>query len=261
MLRFSIPKWGLAIAASLVLLGSPLVWANEVEKDPHTDAIEQIVREYLLRQPEVIMESLENFRIQQQAAQQQLIKDTVMARQAELVADPTSPVAGAQTESINVVEFFDYRCGYCKGVHATVLNLPTHYPNVRLIFKEFPILGPESDLAAKAALAAHQQGAYLQFHEVLMATNKPVNERFVEQTAKTLNLDLDKLKADMESPKVKNILERNQELAAALGVEATPTFVIGTDVLSGALDAGTFARLISNAEAMRETKAPKAGAN
>ena len=250
-----IQPWCVWLTASLVLLSGPLVWADDVETVPSTAAIEQIVREYLLHHPEVIMESLETFRAQQQAAQQQLRKDVVVAKRAELLEDPTSPVAGAEAASVEVVEFFDYRCGYCKNVHATVLNLPALYPNVRLIFKEFPILGPDSELAAKAALAAAKQGAYLPMHEALMGLSVPPTQTTIEALGTTLGLDLAKLKTDMETPEIAQSLARNQALAVALGIQSTPTFVIGGEVVPGAMDAERFANVIAKAEAMQKAEA------
>jgi len=257
MQKSSIRKWCFGITGSLVLLSSSLVRAGEIDKVLPTEAIEQIVHDYLLHHPEVISKSLDTFRAQQQAAQQQLRKDAVVARRTELLEDPTSPVAGAETASVEVVEFFDYRCGYCKRVHATVLNLLAQYPNVRLIFKEFPILGPDSDLAAKAALAAAKQGGYLPMHEALMGlSTAPLTTATIEVLVAKLGLDLALLNAEMESPEIAQSLRRNHDLAAALSIQSTPTFVIGGDVLPGALDAATFANAIAKAEAMQKAEVP-----
>jgi protein-disulfide isomerase len=136
-----------------------------------------------------------------------------------------------------VVEFFDYRCGYCRKTSASVLELASG-GKVRVIFKELPILGPESVTLAKAGLAAHRQGMelYLKFHEAAMASREPVTTDSLGRIAGKAGLNVDRLLADMSSPDVQKALDRNAALAEALGVRATPTFVIGSEKVEGAID-------------------------
>ena len=113
------------------------------------------------------------------------------------------------------------------------MKLLAEHPDVRFVFKEFPILGPESSLAAKAGLAAAKQGAYLKFHQALRALSGSITMNAIEELAGKQGLDASKLKRDMESPEVQSILARNRELGASMGVTVTPTFVVGGADLEG----------------------------
>jgi hypothetical protein len=114
-----------------------------------------------------------------------------------------------------------------------------------MIYKELPILGPDSHMASRAALAARKQGAYLAFHRELMSLNGPLTPAAIEDTGKKLGLDVARLKADMESKEVQGALTQNQRLANAIGVQSTPSFVIGGELISGAMDLTGFEELIS----------------
>jgi len=214
--------------------------------------IEQIVSEYILQHPEVLLESVRRLQERERAAQQQRSKEAVLARQADLLQDPTSPAAGPAagiaSDGAVIVFFFDYQCPHSQQAARTVMKLLSENPKVRVVFKEFPILGPESELAAKAALAAHKQGAYLRFHEALMATTEPITLATIEQLGSRLGLDLPKLKADAESPEIRGIIERNYQLARALAVNSAPTFVVGSELVLGAVDAATLQALIAKAQ-------------
>src|SRR6266496_1760052 len=136
----------LGVLCSLAALG------QETAKPPSKAEIEQIVKDYILAHPEVLMESVRQHQQKERAAQQQKTKEQIATKQAELTRDPTSPankpLAAKPGDQVTLVEFFDYRCGYCKKVNPTVMQLLAENPNVRLVFKELPILGPESVVAA-----------------------------------------------------------------------------------------------------------------
>lgn len=233
------------------LFSFPAVQAQEPAKSQSKADIEQIVKDYIMAHPEVLMESVKQYQLRERAAQQERSKNAAVAKQAELNFDPTSPaskpVAAKAGEQVTVVEFFDYRCGYCKRMSPALLKMVAEHPNVRLVFKEFPILGPESLVAAKAALAAERQGKYMKFHQAMMASTT-VTEASIEQVAKEVGLDVAKLKADMQSPEIAAIIVKNTELASAIDVSATPSFVIGGEVVQGALDEDGFKRLITKAQ-------------
>jgi protein-disulfide isomerase len=220
--------------------------AQEPLLETSRPAIEQIVHQYILQHPEVLMESVRLYQDRERTAQNERSREAVLAKLTDLQKDPSSPVAGA-AGGVTLVEFFDYRCGYCKRAASTVLKLLADHPEVRLVFKEFPILGPESSLAAKAGLAANKQGGYLKFHQALMALSGPITMSAIEELAGKQGLDIAKLKAGMESPEVQSILSRNRELAHEVGVNSTPSFVIGSELVSGAIDAAAFDRLIAQA--------------
>jgi len=222
--------------------------AQEVAAEqPSRPAIEQIVREYILQHPEVLMESVRLYQERERTAQKERSKEAVSARLSDLQQDPSSPVTGTAA-GVTVVEFFDYRCGYCKRAESTIMKLLADHPDIQFVFKEFPILGPESLVAAKAGLAAHKQGGYLKFHQALMTLPGPITMDAIEELAGKQGLNVSKLKTDMESPEVQSILRRNRELGRDLGVNSTPSFVIGSELVSGAMDAAAFERLIAQAK-------------
>ncbi|MDQ2949029.1 MAG: DsbA family protein [Acidobacteriota bacterium] len=225
--------------------------AEEVGKALSKAEIEQIVHDYLLQHPDIVIESTQSFQRRAEAARQRQAEEALKARQEDLLHDSASPVLEAAVRAgkgVAIVEFFDYRCGYCKRISPTVTKMLADNPEARLIFKELPILGPESIMAAKAALAANKQGAYAKFHDLFMDSAEPVTPATVEQAAAKLGLDVPRLKADMESPEIQKSLDRNCDLASALGLNATPTFVIGEDIISGAMDAAAFQSLITKAQ-------------
>ncbi len=218
--------------------------AQVAVEEPTRPTIEQIVREYILQHPEVLIESFRLYKEREQTAQKEQSKEAVSASLTDLQQDPSSPVTGA-AGGVTVVEFFDYHCGYCKKAESTIVKLLADHPDIHFVFKEFPILGPESSLAAKAALAAHKQGDYLKFHQALMTLPGPITMDAIEQLAGKQGLNVSQLKTDMESPEVQSILARNRELARKVGVKSTPSFVIGSELVSGAIDAAAFERLIA----------------
>lgn len=245
MLRRNISPAILGLA--LTVIATAL--AQDTAKPLTKPEIEQIVKDYILKNPEVLIDSVRQYQERAQAAQKQREKQAVVTRHEELVGDPASPATKALAKSgdqVTVVQFFDYRCGYCKKVGPTLVKFLADNPNVRLVFKEFPILGPESTAAAKAGLAAEKQGKYVAFHQALMASSS-VNEASIEQIARNVGLDIARLKTDMQSPEIAATIEKNMQLASALGVTATPTFVVGSEVVAGAIDGQTLQNLIAKA--------------
>ena len=233
------------LAAFLLGAGLPAA-AQEVDEESARPAVEKIVREYILQHPEVLMESVRLYQERERTAQKERSKEAVSARLTDLQQDPSSPVTGT-AGGVTVVEFFDYRCAYCKRAEGTIRKLLADHPDIQFVFKEFPILGPESSVAAKAGLAANKQGGYLKFHQGLMTLTGPITMNAIEELAGKQGLDVSKLKADMESPEVQSVLARNRELGLQVGVNSTPSFVIGSELVSGALDVATFERLIAQA--------------
>lgn len=216
------------------------------KEEPARAPIEKIVREYILQHPEVLMESVQKYQERLKSAQKERAKEVVIAKRTDLEQDPSSPVAGARG-GVTVVEFFDYRCGFCKKAESTMTKLITDHPDVQFVFKEFPILGTDSLVAAKAGLASHKQGSYLKFHKALMALPGPVTMEAIDQLATNLGLDVAKLKTDMESPEILATIERNRQLAQQMGVTATPTFVVNSELIEGAIDTPALEKLIAQA--------------
>ncbi len=211
------------------------------------EEIEKIVREYILRNPEVLFEAVQRHEGRQRQRQAERDRVAVREHAKELLADPDSFVGGNPDGDVTLVEFFDYRCGYCKRF-APILEIITRQdPKLRVVYKEFPVLGPESFLAAQAALAARNQGHYLEFHEALMGVDGPLNEEVIMTVARSVGLDLDRLERDMEAPKVLNILNVTRRLAEALAIDGTPTLIVGDEIARGAVPIEELTAMIARA--------------
>jgi protein-disulfide isomerase len=203
------------------------------------DEFEQRVRTYLLEHPEVIADAIN--RLQERQAQQDTAQVTaeLKAHADEVFRDPDSPVGGNPEGDVTLVEFFDYNCPYCRQMAPLMVQAEGEDPQLRIVYKEFPILGPGSVVAAKAALAANKQGKYVAFHRALYQIRGPVEESKVLDAAATMGLDVDRLKADMQDPAIAGVVDRNLKLAQALRISGTPGFVIGDQILVGASDLKT----------------------
>lgn len=209
--------------------------------------IERIVRDYLKSHPEVIIEAAKALEAKEQEAQQQRAKAAIDANRDKLINDPDSPVMGNPKGDVTVVEFFDYQCPYCKKMTAPLNDAMAKDGKLRVVFKEWPVLGPESLIAAKASLASQKQGKYKEFHNALMDTKGRLNESMIMSIAEKTGLDTKRLKKDMEAPDVQEELKQNQALAAALQLEGTPAFVIGSQMAPGAINADTLKEMIDAA--------------
>lgn len=200
------------------------------------DEFERRVRDYILTHPEVIVAALRGLESRRREAAESEAKAVITAHANEIFRDPESPVGGNPRGDVTMVEFFDYNCAYCRRMVPVMAEAEAADPRLRTVYKEFPILGPGSTFAARAALAAHRQGRYLAFHQVLMAVGGSLDEDSVLAAATELGLDLDRLRADMDDPDVQAAIDRNLELARTLRINGTPGFVIGEEVVRGAVD-------------------------
>ncbi|WP_404926502.1 DsbA family protein [Mesorhizobium sp. ORM16] len=170
-------------------------------------------------------------------------------RRDALLNDQASPSAGNPFGDIAMVSFFDYNCGFCRAAALDLQQALTDDPNVKLVFKDFPVLGPASRFAARAALASHKQGKYEAFHLALMAFPGPVNERSTLTVAERVGLDLEQLKRDMQDPAITDTITRNSALAKDLYIYGTPALVIGNEVIPGQVGIATLQRAIAEARA------------
>jgi protein-disulfide isomerase len=226
-------------------------------KTAELDPFEQRVREYLLKNPEVIMEALQVLQERQRVAEAENLKRAIAEHSEEILKDPAAPVGGNPDGDVTRVEFFDYNCPYCRRVAPTVTALEEADPDVRLIYKEFPILGPGSQFAARAALASRRQGKYVAFHNALMQATGQVTEATVMKVAREVGLDTGQLRADVQDPAIDEAIARNLQLADALGITGTPSFIIGEEVVPGAVDLRTLQSLIAQARRGQEPGAPE----
>jgi len=213
------------------------------------DAIRQLVRDYLLTNPEVLMEAAQIYRERQQELQQKQASQTLVMRREELDRDPDSPVIGNPDGDVVVVEFFDYRCPYCVRVAEDLREVVEDDGNIRLVMKEFPILGPESMVAARMALAAEKQGKYEELHFAMMTVSGKLTEDKAFKIAEKIDLDMDQLRRDMEAPEIDAMLQRNFALAQALQINGTPAFVIGDEVVRGAIDMRALRQIVGQTRA------------
>jgi protein-disulfide isomerase len=228
--------------------------ADAVEPALSREATEEIIRDYLLKNPEIIEQALRTLEERQRKAERQESQKALTAHREELLSDPRSPVGGNPRGSVTVVEFFDYRCPHCKHAAPDVKKLAQEDSDVRIVYKQFPVLGPDSELAARAALAAHAQGKYAALHDALLAASGPLTLPAILKLAGPAGLDVAKLQADIETPEIRATIERDRALAAALGITGTPSFVIGSELVPGAVDLATLKALVAEARA----KAPPA---
>jgi len=168
-------------------------------------------------------------------------------RASEVFDNPATPVGGNPKGNVTIVEFFDYRCPYCKQVLPALQTLLQEDHELRFVYKEFPVLGPASVTAAHAALAAQRQGKYEAFHTAMMAAKGQINEDTIYKVAGSVGLDVDRLKQDMAAPEIEQELKANLALAEALNIRGTPGFIIGKKIVPGALDLDALKDMIAEA--------------
>lgn len=197
--------------------------------------IGQVVRQYLLDNPELLLEVSKELESRQQAEEDKKREAALVAHAKELFNSGDDLVGGNPKGDVTMVEFFDYNCGWCKKGLPEVLSLLDGDKNLRLVMKEFPIFGGDSDYAAVAALASKQQGKYWDFHVAMLSHEGKLTAANVDEIAADVGLDLANLKADMKSPEIAKILRRNHQLAQALAITGTPAFIIDKTVVPGYL--------------------------
>ena len=223
--------------------------ADQASGQRSVEEIEEIVREYLLNNPEVLFEAAERHRENQRRQQAERDRAALRKHRNKILADPHSFVGGNPDGDVTLVEFFDYRCGYCKQFAPTLERIKKLDPKLRVVYKEFPILGPDSFKGAQAALAARNQGRYLEFHEALMRVEGALDEKAIMSVARSVGLDTDKLGKDMQSPSILDILGKNRQLANELGITGTPALIVGDQILRGAVPLERLAAMIAAARA------------
>ncbi|VVC76740.1 Disulfide bond formation protein D [Aquicella siphonis] len=192
--------------------------------------IEEVVHQYLVSHPEVLVEAMQVLQQKQYEQAQQTVKQTQQTASSfakSLFHQANDPVAGNPDGKVTVVEFFDYQCPHCVDMAPVMSSIIKANPDLRVVFKDFPIRGPVSEFAARAALAANKQGKYDAFSHALLTSGQPLTQDSVLQTAKTIGLNVDKLKKDMEDQSIKDQLKANIKLAQDLKLFGTPALFIG----------------------------------
>ena len=241
-------------AAALLAVGlaaaGPLV-RPAAAADPFTPAqeaaIEAIVQDYIARNPELVLEAIAAIEARQKAEKERVAQAALIAHRDVLERNPADPVLGNPDGDVTIVEFFDYQCGYCKTMVGPMRELVEGDGKVRWVLKEFPILGPESMVAARASLAAGRQDKYEAFHFTLMGLRGRLSEAAIWQAASEAGLDLERLRKDMADPAIEAAINANYQLAQALQIEGTPAFTIGDTLIPGAAPKEHLAALLKKA--------------
>lgn len=211
--------------------------------------IEAVLQDYLLENPEIVMYAIRELQRRQTVAQ---MLPTIEMYRSFLEQDKDSPVLGNPDGDVTIVEFFDYRCGFCRRHFPEVMQLVKEDGNIRLLPKQFPILDrPEekaiSRMAAQAALAANKQGKFEEFHVALMSTGSSITEENIYKTATSVGLDLTQLKADMADKLIDKRIGNTLAIGQDIGFEGTPGYIIGTDVVLGAEGYGRLKQAVARA--------------
>lgn len=241
LLRLTVPG-----ALALILL-LPVTQASGSMPDTQRHELHGEIRAYLLEHPEIIAEAIEILRTRQAQQAENEQRTALQEHRADLLESGTDPVLGNPKGDVTIVSFSDYQCGYCKRMLEPLMDVLKKDRNVRIVFKELPVLGPMSTNAARTALAANMQGKYRAFYTAMMEHRGAVTEQTIRTAAKTAGLDMGRLDSDLKKKAVSTTLDKNMELAAALGIRGTPAFVIGDQVLPGAVDADTLVTAVKKA--------------
>ena len=229
------PLRSAAAAAALGLLFSAAPAGALTDKD--RPEIEAIVRDYLLKNPEVLRDALEVMEKRQSQEDQNKQRQAISSN-AKLIFESTrGPSFGNPQGDVTLVEFFDYNCGYCKRAMQDVMQLTKDDPKLKVVFKEFPVLGPGSVEAAKVAVAVRMQdkgGKYIEFHRRLLGSRGEANKERALAAAKDAGFDMARIEKDLQSPEIADTLKESARLAESLGLNGTPTFVIADELVIGA---------------------------
>jgi protein-disulfide isomerase len=233
------PLAAACLAITLTMPGANPARAQSFSPD-HRGQIEQIIREYLLSHPEVLQEAMAELEKRQTLAEAEKHREGVKQHADMIFSSPRQITLGNPQGDVTLVEFFDYNCGYCKRAMVDMMDLVKADPKLKFVLKEFPVLGEASTQAAQVAVAVRMQDKsggkkYLEFHQKLLGGRGQADKARALAVAKEIGLDMTRLEKDMASEEVKITLQESFKLAEALGLNGTPSYVVGTDVVIGAV--------------------------
>jgi len=214
-------------------LGLAIVPIAGFAQEPSDTRIKELALEAIRENPQIVMEAVQLLEQEQAATRADAAADVLKNQRQLLERDPNAPVLGNPEGDVTVVEFFDYNCPYCKRAMSEVQGLLDADSNVRLVYREWPILSEDSVFAAKAALAARQQGKYEEFHWALMGMEGRAEEASVMRLAEEIGLDIEQLRTDMDASEVQEHIDESMRLSQALGFNGIPSFVIGDALVPG----------------------------
>jgi protein-disulfide isomerase len=245
------PRLIAAACAALMAIAVPAAAFAAEFSTPQRSEIEKIVREYLIAHPEVLQEAMAELEKKQAEADAEKHKDAVKEHAQALFSSPRQVVLGNPSGNVTFVEFFDYNCGYCKRAMDDMMSLLKNDPNLKIVLKEFPVLGPGSVEAAQVAVAVRMQDKtgkkYLEFHQKLLGGRGQADRARALAVAKEIGMNMAQIDKDMQSPEVKATLQENFKVAEALGLNGTPSYVIGDKVIVGAVGLPSLQEGINNA--------------
>jgi protein-disulfide isomerase len=228
----------IAAVAILAMTAAPPL-AAQTFNDSQRGEIEKIVKDYLVAHPEVLQEALAELEKRQSVAETEKHKAAVKEYSQALFASTHQVTLGNPQGDVTMVEFFDYNCGYCKRAMVDMLDLLKSDPKLKVVLKEFPVLGQGSIEAAQVAVAVRMQDKagkkYLEFHQKLLGGRGPADRAHALAAAKDVGLDVSRLEKDLQTDEVKATIEESMKIAEALGLNGTPSYVVGTDVVVGAV--------------------------
>jgi protein-disulfide isomerase len=239
--------------ASLFALTLPFAGAVAQQAAPFSegqrDSIRAIIKDFLLKNPEVIQEALIELEKRQKDAEQQARRKITEDKTGPLFTAKHNTVFGNPNGNVTIIEFFDYNCGFCKRALVDLQKMIAEDKNVRVITKDFPVLGQGSMEAATVALAAKQQlspDKLWSFHEKLLTVRGQVGRQQALDAAKNVGADMARLSRDIDGPAVRAAIEENIQLADALGLTGTPSYVVGDDIVVGAVGFADLKQRVDN---------------
>ncbi|WP_424632119.1 DsbA family protein [Bradyrhizobium sp. SYSU BS000235] len=245
------------LAFALAICAAPVASEAQNFSSGQRSEIEKIIKEYLLANPEILEDVSAELTKRQTAAEAEKHRAAVAKNADTIFNSPRGVVLGNKNGDVNFVEFFDYNCGYCKKAMSDMLDLMKADPKLRVTLKEFPVLGPGSVEAAQVAVAVRMQDPtgkkYLDFHQKLLGGRGQADKARALAVAKEVGVDMAKLEKDMVSPEVAATLNESFKLAEAMGLNGTPSYVIGKDVVVGAVGLDGLTKKISEARCGKET--------
>ncbi|MGL5362470.1 MAG: DsbA family protein [Bosea sp. (in: a-proteobacteria)] len=238
------------LLGAVALVGAPIsqAQAQAALTPEQRKAVVDIIRETLTKNPELIQEALIELEKRNQQAQVDAQKNALTSEKATLFDNPKSAIAGNPQGDVTIVEFMDYNCGYCKRAMEDMRAIIKDDPKLKVVLKEFPVLGPDSVEAARVATAVKNQikgDKFWEFHVKLMATRGKVNAARALELAKEAGANVDQVRKDMESAETRGAIEETVALGDRLGLTGTPAFVLGDEVIFGAVGADVLKGKIS----------------
>lgn len=238
MARLTAWKCLAVVAGLFALVAAPSAFADGQFSPAQKSEIEQVIKDYLMKNPEVIRDAVTELELKEKTAEADARRKIITDPQGPLFTAPLQEVVGNPAGKLTLIEFFDYNCGYCRKTLGDIARLMKEYPDLKVVLKDYPILSDKSIEAAAVALALRKQfdgTKFWEFHQRLLSSHGAVGREEALAVAKDMGADMDKLTKDAASPEIKKDLEDNDHLGQKLALNGTPSFVIGDEAVVGAV--------------------------